>query len=217
MVANYSAVLFDLDGTLLDTLTDIANSANAVLADHGFPTHPVASYRTFVGDAVAMLFRRALPADTVQPDRIAQCIEQFRVAYESNWNVHTRPYPQVRELLGALETRQIKMAVLSNKPDVFTQRCVAEFLPGIRWEVVVGQRDTVPRKPDPTAAREIAATLKVRPDRFLFVGDTGVDMRTARAAGMRPIGVLWGFRPRHELVENGAETLLERPFDLLEI
>jgi len=217
MAIDYAAVLFDLDGTLLDTLADIANSANAVLAAQGFPTHPVASYRMFVGDAVAMLFRRALPAAATEPDRVARCIDQFRAAYEANWNVHTRPYPEVLELLGRLENRQVKLAVLSNKPDVFTQKCVAEFLPGIPWEVVVGQRDTVPRKPDPAAAQEIAETLNVLPDRFLFVGDTGVDMQTARAAGMHPIGALWGFRSRHELVANGAEALLQRPFDLLEI
>lgn len=142
--------------------------------------------------------------------------DEFRDIYAARWNVHTRPYPQIPELLDALADRSARMAVLSNKPHAFTTRCVAEFLPGKNLEVVLGQRDSVPRKPDPAGALEVADTLGVPANRFLYLGDSAIDMQTARRAGMVPIGALWGFRSRDELETGGAERLIQRPLELLD-
>jgi phosphoglycolate phosphatase len=214
---DYSAVLFDLDGTLLDTLTDLANAANAVLARQGFPTHPVADYRRFIGAGVETLFARALPNNVGDRDRIARCIGQFQEAYAVHWNVHTRPYPDVLELLATLQARQAKMAVLSNKPHPFTQRCVAEFLPAAKFELVLGQRRGVPRKPDPAGANEIAVALAIPAEQFIYVGDSAIDMQTARRAGMLPVGVTWGFQSRDQLKQHGAKILIEQPLELLDL
>ncbi len=214
---DYAAAVFDLDGTLLDTLTDLANAANAVLARQGYATHAVADYRRFIGAGVETLFARALPPGAGDRARIARCIRQFEEAYTQHWNIHTRPYPDVIEMLAALQARQIKMAVLSNKPHRFTERCVAEFLPTVKFELVLGQRQGIPRKPDPAGALEIAAALAVPVDQFIYVGDSTIDMETARRAGMVPVGVTWGFQSRTELEQNGAPTLIEQPLELLDI
>ncbi|MHB8903322.1 MAG: HAD family hydrolase [Thermoguttaceae bacterium] len=210
-----SAILFDLDGTLLDTLDDIADSANTVLADFGYPTHPVGDYRFFVGGGVAVLFEKSLPPGHGDPETVRRLIDRFFDVYQQGWNVKTHLYAGVAELLDRLVERGLKLAVLSNKPHTFTAQCVARYMD--RWPVhpVFGQRDGVPRKPDPTAALQIAAELGVAPADFLYLGDTGTDMKTARAAGMLPVGALWGFRPEDELRQAGAAALISTPLDLL--
>ena len=214
---SFSAIIFDLDGTLLDTLADIAHAANSVLLQQGYPTHPVDAYRHFVGEGVRILFRRTLPEAARSDEAVEACALAFREAYSRLWNVHTRPYAGVAELLATLRTRQLKQAVLSNKPDVFTRRCVAEYFPNDAFQIVIGQRDGVPQKPDPVGAREIAEQLSIPANRFLFLGDTAVDMQTARAAGMYPVGALWGFRPLEELQEGGAEAIIHKPAELLDV
>jgi phosphoglycolate phosphatase len=211
----YDVVLFDLDGTLLDTLADLGNAVNEVLAVHGFPAHPLDSYRYFVGEGVVRLIEAALPEDARRPDTIASCLRAFRENYGQCWSVETRPYGGVPELLDVLTARGLKLAVLSNKPHSFTQLCVQKLLPNWAFEAVFGQREGVPQKPDPAGALEIARLLGAVPSRFLYVGDTAVDMQTARAAGMFPVGVLWGFRPREELAESGAQALIAHPKELL--
>ncbi len=213
---SYSAVLFDLDGTLLDTLADIAAAANRVLAQHGAPTYPVAAYRHFVGEGVRVLFERSLPQASGVDETLAACVDQFREAYAQCWNDQTRPYDGIEDLLGTLVSRGVSVAVLSNKPDVFTKACVQEYFPTIPFVTVLGQREGVPRKPDPAAALEIASLMNLPVERILYVGDTAVDMQTATGAGMFPIGVLWGFRPREELVASGARELIAHPRELLE-
>ncbi len=212
---DYSAVLFDLDGTLLDTLEDIGEAANRVLIQRGFAPHPPDSYRHFVGEGVRVLFERSLPAEACSDDVLAACAEEFRQAYAECWNVRTRPYDGIEDLLPALVMRNVRLAVLSNKPDVFTKSCVREYLPQFSFEAVLGQRDGTPRKPDPAGALEIAALMDWAPERFLYLGDTAVDMQTALAAGMFPVGALWGFRPRSELLSGGAQAVIERPLELL--
>jgi phosphoglycolate phosphatase len=211
----FPAVIFDLDGTLLDTLADIADSVNRVLADRGCPTYPVDAYRHFVGEGAARLFERALPADRRRPEVVAECLHAFREAYAGNWNVRTRPYDGVPELLDGLTARAVRMAVLSNKPDRFTRLCVEEYLSRWRFEVVFGQREGVPRKPDPTGALEIASRLGVAAERFVYLGDSATDVRTARSARMRAVGAAWGFRPAEELEAAGAEVIIERPVEFL--
>ncbi len=212
---HYSAVVFDLDGTLLDTLADIAEAANRVLVKHGWPAHERDAYRQFVGEGVRVLFERSLPPDACTGERVAACADDFRAVYAECWNVHTRAYDGVAELLAALASRRVRLAVLSNKPDNFTKACVREYFSNLPFEMVLGQRDGVPRKPDPAGAAEIAAAMGLAPSRFLYVGDTAVDMQTAIAAGMFPVGVLWGFRPLAELQAGGARALLEHPSELL--
>lgn len=211
----FKAILFDLDGTLLDTLEDLGNAANRVLERHGFPTHTTHNYRYFVGEGASALMKRALPEDKREDDTINFYVRAFREEYGQRWNLKTRPYDGVAEMLDALTARGLRMAVLSNKPDEFTKRCVAEFLPKWNFEVVMGQRDPMPLKPDPAGAREIAGCLNVAPAQFLYLGDTAIDMKTAVAAGMYPVGALWGFRTERELLENGARTLIKRPQDIL--
>ena len=211
------AILFDLDGTLLDTLVDIADSANSTLARYGFPTHSLDVYRYFIGDGVNMLISRALPKEKRSSDIIAKCVKGFREFYSLNWNAKTRPYDGVLELLDALAAKHIKMTILSNKPDNFTKQCVSELLPNHHFEMILGQRDGVPMKPDPAGALLIAENLGIAPSQFLYLGDSAIDMDTAVRAGMFPVGVLWGFRPLEELQEYGAQAVIERPVDLLEL
>ena len=214
---SYNAVLFDLDGTLLDTLEDLGNSMNRVLITQGFPTHPLDAYRYFVGDGITMLVTRTLPEEQRNEAVIQRCMALFREDYGQNWKVKTRPYDGIPEMLDALEARGLKLTILSNKPHEFTKRCVAQILPSWHFDIVLGQRDAVPRKPDPAGAIEIAEVLNITPSEFLYLGDTANDMQTAVAAGMFPVGVLWGFRTRQELLENGAQVLLDRPLDILTI
>jgi phosphoglycolate phosphatase len=212
----FDAIIFDLDGTLLDTLDDIADSANAVLARRGFPTHPVEAYRYFVGDGVQKLIQRVLPADA-REELGDTCLREMREEYGRNWNVKTRPYDGVPELLDELTARGLKLAVLSNKPDRFTKMCVDDLLAAWTFEVVAGQGPGFPHKPDPEGALEVARRLDTPPGRIAFVGDSGIDMRTAVSAGMYAVGVLWGYRTIEELMEDGARALLEQPDRLLEI
>lgn len=214
----YKAVLFDLDGTLLDTLEDLADSVNRVLAARGFPAHPVDAYRYFVGNGAAMLVRRALP-EMVQGDEaaMAACLAAFKEDYGQHWRVKTKPYPGVLELLEALTARGIKRAVLSNKPHENTRQCVDALLPQAGFGAVLGQQASLPQKPDPAGALEVAAWLGTSPAAFLYLGDSGVDMQTAVAAGMFPVGALWGFRPREELEANGAQVCIASPLEVLDL
>lgn len=211
----YQAVVFDLDGTLLNTLDDIADSANAVLTEHGYPPHPADDYRFFIGGGVDILFERALPERDRNSATIRTCVERFREVYKNGWNVKTRLYDGAAELLDALVDRGVQLAVLSNKPHAFTKISVARYL--ARWPIspILGQRDGIPHKPDPTGALEIANQLEISPAQFLYLGDSATDMETARSAGMFAIGALWGFRPEEEMRAAGAQALIAKPADLL--
>jgi phosphoglycolate phosphatase len=211
----FKAVLFDLDGTLLDTLEDIADAANRVLTANGFPGHGLDAYRRFVGDGAAALMTRALPAGERREETIQRCLDAFVGDYGRNWNVKTAPYPGIPELLDALTGRGTPMAVLSNKPHRPTCRCVARILGRWRFEVVFGERAGVPRKPDPVGALEAADRMALPPSAFLYLGDTATDMATAEAAGMYPVGVAWGFRPIEELERAGARLVVTRPSEVV--
>ena len=214
---NPLAVVFDLDGTLLYTLRDLADSMNSVLARFDFPIHEIDAYRYFVGDGMKNLVIRTLPESVrTQPETVERCVTAMREEYASRWKETTRPYDGVPELLDGLTTRGIRMAVLSNKPHDRTLDTVSTFLSGWKFEVVLGERPSVPIKPDPAGALEVAALMGVPVSQFIYVGDTATDMLTARRAGMYPAGALWGFRDADELLENGAATLLREPTELLE-
>lgn len=211
----FRAVIFDLDGTLLDTIDDIADAMNTVLAQNNLPTHEVDAYRTFVGDGVRNLARRALPQRSRDDATVDRFTAAMRDAYAQNWNDKTKPYDGVPEMLDALAERGVKLAILSNKPDDFTAMCVEALLPRWKFDVVLGHRDGVPLKPDPGGAIVVARRLGVEPADILYVGDSGMDMQAAAAAGMTPLGVLWGFRARAELLEKGARALASRPRDIV--
>ena len=211
------AVVFDLDGTLLDTLEDIADSTNIVLKRSGFPEHKVEAYRYFIGDGVEDLASRTLPSDQQGPAMIAGVVSAIREEYRKRWADKTRPYDGIPEVLDALTIRGVKLTVLSNKPDDLTQLSVSKLLPRWRFELVIGAGPSVPKKPDPTAALEMAKWLNIPPGEFLLVGDADTDMKTAISAGMYPVGALWGFRTAEELLASGAEKLIESPMDLLEL
>jgi len=213
----YHAVLFDLDGTLLDTLDDIGNAVNRVLAQNGFPTHPIDAYRYFTGDGAHMMIHRALPETTRDEATLRLCLEGFLEDYGRNWKVMTKLYEGIPEMLEELAARGLKMAILSNKPHAFAKQCVAEFLPYWRFGIVIGQRDNFPRKPDPAGALEVAEFLDIPAVNFLYLGDSAVDMQTAVSASMFPVGALWGFRPADELKENGAKALIDHPLKILNL
>ena len=214
---HFKAILFDLDGTLLDTLEDLGTAANRVLEKNGFPVHTLDAYRHFVGDGVVVLMRRVLPEDKRNDDTIRVCVQAFREEYGRNWNVKTRPYDGVPEMLDGLLARGMKMTVLSNKPDELTKQCVTVFLPKWNFNIVMGQSNSFPLKPDPAGAKGIAQCLNIPPSHFIYLGDTAIDMKTAVAAGMFPVGALWGFRTGKELLENGAQVLIKRPLEILNL
>lgn len=212
------AVIFDLDGTLLDTLADLADAGNRILSAAGLPVHPVDGYRYFVGDGLATLIRRILPENLRNDKQTLQRMgKSFREAYAKNWHEKTTLYGGVDRLLNGLQEDGRPMNVLSNKPHDFTELCVREFLGKWTFAHVVGNREGLARKPDPAGALEIAGKLRLAPSEIVYVGDTATDMKTAVNAGMYPVGALWGFRTFDELKKNGAACLAERPEQVLEL
>jgi phosphoglycolate phosphatase len=211
----YQAVLFDLDGTLLDTLEDLATAANRVLAARGLPVHPVDAFRTFVGDGLKTLVERILPENLRSAERVQELVASFEEEYAQNWHERSAPYPGIASLLDRLTAQGLRLSILSNKPDPFTRLCVRQLLPHWTFDPLWGQRPGVPKKPDPSAALEVARSLGLMPSEILYVGDSGVDMRTALSAGMDAVGVLWGFRAADELRQAGAHHLIAHPEELL--
>lgn len=212
---SYEAIIFDLDGTLIDTIEDLANSMNYVLISRGFPAHDLTAYKYFVGAGMQNLVRQALPATERDTGTVEECLKAMTAEYSQHLMEKTALYPGIPELLDALTARKTKMTILSNKPDQFTKTIVEKLLSPWHFELVAGSKENVPRKPDPTAALEIAKLLGIPPAKFLYLGDTGIDMQTATRAGMFPVGVLWGFRNREELLANGAKKLIGNPPDIL--
>ena len=215
----FKAIIFDLDGTLLNTLDDLADSGNEMLSNHNFPVHPVKSYRYFVGDGVEILIKRMLPGNDNLPDedQLKKLTLEFKEIYHSRMFNKTKPYDGIIDLLKKLNDRFIPICVLSNKPHEETLSLVYKLLKDIKFEVIKGANKSIPRKPDPMQALLISKQLNKFPEEFLYIGDTDIDMKTAKNAGMYGVGVLWGFREKNELVENGAKILVEQPIDILKI
>jgi phosphoglycolate phosphatase len=210
------AVLFDLDGPLVDSLADIAESVNTVLAERGFATHPLSAYRSFVGDGMAMLIRRVVPEHLRDDDAtVATLVKRLKEVYGSRSDRLTKPYDGIADLLDALERQGIAMAVLSNKPHELTVGLVGRLLGSWSFAPVYGERPPLPRKPNPSAALAIAAELALAPEDILYVGDTPTDLATARAAGMPALAAAWGFRSEAELREAGATRVAHHPSDVL--
>jgi phosphoglycolate phosphatase len=211
----YDGVLFDLDGTLADTLEDLADAMDRVLRGEGLPGHGYAEYRRMIGHGIRRLVSAALPADRRDDPTVDRCFARMIADYGEHSLVKTHLYDGVAELLAALKAVGLKLAVLSNKADEPTRRIVAALFADGAFDAVAGARPDVPLKPDPAGALLAAASLGIEPGRTIYVGDSPTDMRTALAAGMTPVGVSWGFRTRGELVEAGASAVIDHPPELL--
>jgi 2-phosphoglycolate phosphatase len=212
----FKAVLFDLDGTLLDTLQDLADAVNRVMKKRGHPTHDIEAIRWFIGEGARMLVERALPEAKRTEAEIEAALADYRTDYMANWNVATKPYGGIVPLLHELHARGLALGVLSNKPHAMTVRCIEGYLREFPFKAVLGQRDEVAKKPHPEGAHEAARLMGCKTEEILYVGDTAVDMQTARAAGMIALGATWGFRPESELRENGADAIIHAPLAVLD-
>jgi phosphoglycolate phosphatase len=213
-----TAVLFDLDGTLVDSLGDIAAALDAVLVELGHPTHTREAYRRFVGEGARELVRRALPA-ALDPREASRQLDDALARYKARYRAHlvdeTRPYEGIVELIAALRARGALLAVVTNKPhDAALEVVERLFEPGT-FEVVLGQKDGVPHKPDPSGPLSILRALAVAPAHALFVGDSETDVRTAKNAGVRAVAVTWGLRDRHDLEASGPDHLVDHPREIL--
>lgn len=213
---SFKAVLFDLDGTLLDTLEDLADSMNAALASRGWPVHPVKSYRYFVGDGFEVLVRRTIPQG-IDDRMVRECVSEAQSEYRKRWKSKSGLYPGISDLLDGLTVKGIVLTILSNKPHAFVEEIARHFFGKWTFSATQGARPEVPRKPDPAAALAISRGVGVPPASFLYLGDTNTDMETAIAAGMFPVGALWGFRPESELRDAGARAFAAHPKDVLEL
>ncbi len=215
------AVIFDLDGTLLDSLVDMADSMNKALAESGLPEHPVEVYKDFVGNGLFELVKRATPASTHKQAEQEAIAEKFWNHYEESWFLHTRVYPGILYLIQLCVARKIKVAILSNKVHYFTKKMIRHFFRGVMinqgknpFGIYSGEQPDMPAKPDPTRALELADRLKTNPENIAFLGDSPVDIETAVNAGMIPLGAAWGYRGRKELEEAGAEFIFDSPTEL---
>ena len=208
-------IVFDLDGTLINSLEDLADSANHVLIQHGFPTHPVDAYRYFVGDGVRKLIERILPQEERTDARIEQCRQEFVAYYKVHMEDKTSVYEGITELLAELKNRGLKIAVATNKVHVAVEPLMAKYFPNIRFDAMIGQREGVPVKPTPQIMFDILKETGCEPSEALHVGDTATDMQLAHNAGVESVGVLWGYRPLEELQEAGAEHIIRKPEELL--
>ena len=211
----YRGIMFDLDGTLADTLDGITQAGNHAFESLGGERFDRQRYRYLAGPGLEYLIRTGL-GDTAGDEAVTRGMALFRAYYAEHWRETTRPYPGIADLLDALTARHLTLAVLSNKPDAATQEVMSHTFARWRFDAVRGHRDGAPLKPDPAAALDIAAELDIAPDRWLYVGDTDVDMRTGTGAGMFAVGVTWGFRDEAELRESGARAIIADPAALLD-
>ena len=207
-------ILFDLDGTLLNTIDDLADAANWVCTQHGWPTFPVETYKHFVGNGIPKLVERFSPENARTPEQLAATLAEFSARYDAHKEDKTAPYPGILELLAALKAEGVQTAVFSNKADPLCGKIIAHYFGTGRFELVRGSRPNVPTKPDPTVPLRIIHTLGVAREDCAMIGDSDVDILTAHNAGMHAIGCAWGFRGREVLSAAGADAILESPEEL---
>lgn len=210
-------VIFDLDGTLLNTIADLAEAVNRALVACGFAEHPTDAYRFFVGDGVSKLFERALPPEARTAENIARIRTHFMPYYEAHNADLSRPYEGILELLAELQSRGVKMAVASNKYQAATQKLVRHYFGDTDFVAVFGQREGVAIKPDPQIIFDVLEVAGVSSEEVLYVGDSNVDMQTGPRAGVDTVGVSWGFRPREELAAHNPVAIIDHPLQLLDL
>ncbi len=213
----YLAVIFDLDGTLLDTITDLKESMNHVMVDMGLETFTIDEVKHMVGLGVDIFIDRVIAKRKIGTDRFAWIKERYLGYYIRAMNDNTAPYPGIEAMLDIFVEADVKLAVLSNKPEDQVMSVIQSYFPDIRFSLVFGKRDEYPLKPDPTSLYVIIEELGVPKDRILYVGDTATDMETAVNAGVDSVGVVWGFRDREELVASGAKFVVERPGQIVNL
>ncbi|MDE6266672.1 MAG: HAD family hydrolase [Muribaculaceae bacterium] len=212
-----SLVIFDLDGTLLNTIADLGEAANYALEKSGFPTHSISTYPYFVGNGVRKLLERVLPEEARTEDIINRMRTLFVEYYDSHMTDNTYPYPGIPELLLQLRSHGIKLAVASNKYDSAVKKLISHFFPQIEWSAMEGQKPYIPVKPDPSIVFDILSKVPTPKSEVLYVGDSGVDMETARRACITSCGVTWGFRPESELKKFFAENIVSEPGQILDL
>ena len=210
-------VIFDLDGTLVNTIEDLGHAANYALEKNGFATHSMASYRFFVGNGVRRLITRVLPEDERDSDTVDMLLRDFTEYYDEHNTDYTKPYAGIPELLMDLRDKNVRMAVASNKYQAAVDRIIGHFFGDVDFVAVEGQKEGVNVKPDPSIVFSILAKARVAKPATLYVGDSGVDMETARRACLDSVGVTWGFRSEKELVEYQAGAIVHKPLDILDI
>jgi phosphoglycolate phosphatase len=216
MDKKYKAIIFDLDGTLINSIPDIADSMNTVLSRYGYPQYNHNQYRYFVGNGIRRLVERCVPPEHSTPENIENIFRTMVEVYSDNCLNKTAVYDGIRELLDGLAAKQIKMAILSNKTDSITQTICDKLFSGNRFEIVLGSTNRFPKKPNPQSALFVASSLAVSPCDVFYLGDTSIDMETACAAGFFPAGAFWGFRPADELRSFGAQFIAHTPTDCLQ-
>ena len=209
----YKAVIFDLDGTLLNTLEDLANACNYALVECGLPTYQVEKYKKFVGDGRYKLIERIIPEAKKTPELFNKVLSLYDEYYEKHMMDVTKPYAGIIELLDDLNEKGLKLAVVSNKPHEFTTKVVKTIFED-RLQLVFGQRVNFPTKPDPATVFEVFKNFKVTPEECIYVGDSNVDIMTAKNAGIKSIGVAWGFRGKEELEAEGADFIVSTAQEL---
>lgn len=210
-------VIFDLDGTLLNTIADLAAATNQALQHYGYPTHDTEAYRFFVGNGINKLFERALPEDERTKENVLKIRSRFVPYYDEHNADLSCPYPGIPELLSVLQQEEIMLAVASNKYQAATRKLIAHYFPAINFVEVLGQREGIPAKPDPSIVHDIIAKAGVKKEEVLYVGDSNVDMQTAHNAGVTAVGVAWGFRPRRELEALHPAYIIEKAAELLSL
>ncbi|MBQ4516095.1 MAG: HAD family hydrolase [Clostridia bacterium] len=212
----FKAVIFDLDGTIINSLEDLCDSVNYVLENHGFKTHTLDFIRMTIGNGMRNLIRDSLPAECRADDNLVdQYTSELKEYYLSHWNVKTRPYEGMEELFSYLNQNNIPLCVLSNKADKYTNIIVNHYFSDFKFTAVCGEKPGIPIKPDPAAALAIAKDLGVNSSEILFLGDSAQDIITAKNAGMFAAGALWGFRDEKTLLRAGADSIFEKPVDLI--
>ena len=209
----FHAVIFDLDGTLLNTLDDIGDSVNQILTEYGLPTHPIGDYKHMIGNGAKNLMRRAT-CEKVAASELDALVEKFRTLYATRYDQKTVKYDGIDDVLDWLDQVKIPYAVFSNKPHDITNRIIRRFFPNRCFTAVYGQQIGIPIKPDPTQVMRILSQLRCSAQEAMFIGDSSVDMETAKNAGVFALGVLWGFRDRDELLAHGADALAKTPADI---
>lgn len=209
-------LIFDLDGTLVNSIADLAEATNYALKKHGYPVHDEEKYNYFVGDGVLKLIERALPEEDRTEERILALRKEFSQYYDVHYKDKTRPYDGIPEVLKKLRDSGYQLAVASNKPDEFTKVIVNHFFPET-FSCIQGGLDGVPKKPDPQIVFSILEKFSVSPGECLFIGDTNVDILTGKNAGLHTIGCLWGFRDYEELSLAGADNIISDPKEILDI
>lgn len=210
------SVIFDLDGTLIDSIEDIADCANKILSEHGHKAHPTEAYLQWIGNGARVLIEKAVPevSDSNLIDKLLAC---YLACYTANYNIKTKVYQDMDGVLDFLSSWDIPFSILTNKPHIATLKTVEFYLKSWHFKNVYGQREHTPKKPDPTVALAIASDLKILPAEIAFIGDSSADIKTAIAAGMIPVGVTWGYGSKESMLDAGCKIFVSKPLELIEL